>query len=104
MVIPDRILFKIPDNITYDEAALVEPAGVAAHAIAITPLKMNETIAVVGTGLIGLLVIQILKATTSGRVLAFDTLAERRERALEFGADAAFDPANSEKVQTVMRI
>ena len=96
VVIPDYIAYRLPDEISYEEAAMTEPAGVAAHALRITPVGFNETLAVVGAGLIGLLLIQILRTSTAGRIIALDTDPSRREKALVFGADKAFDPADSE--------
>ncbi len=93
VVVPERIVYKLPEGLDYVDAALAEPAGVAAHAIAITPVALGDSYVVVGTGLIGLLLIQILRASTPGLVIALDTDASRRDSALRFGADAAFDPA-----------
>jgi len=101
LVLPERILFKLPDSIDYVRAALAEPCGVAAHAVAITPLAEGETVAVVGTGLIGLLVVSILRASGAGKIIALDTQEDRRGSALEFGADFALDPTSPDTLQTV---
>ena len=95
VVVPERILYALPENLDYVDASLAEPAAVAAHARAITPVELGDSMAVVGSGLIGLLLIQVLKSSGSGIVAAFDTDPGRREAALEFGADHAFDPADS---------
>jgi (R,R)-butanediol dehydrogenase/meso-butanediol dehydrogenase/diacetyl reductase/L-iditol 2-dehydrogenase len=90
--------------LSYEEAAVTEPAGVAAHALRITPLALNETAAVVGAGLIGLLLIQILRASTSGTIIALDTDPARRQAGLSFGADTALDPAGKglgEKIREI---
>jgi (R,R)-butanediol dehydrogenase/meso-butanediol dehydrogenase/diacetyl reductase/L-iditol 2-dehydrogenase len=94
--IPELIAVPLPEGLSYEEAACTEPAGVAAHAVRCAPPELNETAAVVGSGLIGSLVIQILKASGSGRVFALDTDPARRETALASGADAAFDPAGGD--------
>lgn len=95
VLVPDHIVYRMPKGLSFVEAALAEPAAVAAHALRITPVQLNETVAVVGSGLIGLLLIQILRASTSGTIVALDTDGDRRKSALEFGADAALDPADS---------
>lgn len=95
VIVPDRISVHLPAGLSYEEAAVTEPAGVAAHALHITPVGLNDTIAVVGTGLIGLLLIQILKASQSGIVIALDTDPSRRDVSLSLGADYALDPADS---------
>lgn len=93
LVVPERILYALPAGLDYVSAALAEPCAVAAHAASLAPRKLGDSIAVVGSGLIGLLLIQILKATEAGPVIAFDTSPERRKAALGFGADHALDPA-----------
>jgi (R,R)-butanediol dehydrogenase/meso-butanediol dehydrogenase/diacetyl reductase/L-iditol 2-dehydrogenase len=94
VVVPDYIVYKLPAGLSFEEAAMAEPAAVAAHALRITPVTLNETIAVVGTGLIGLLLIQVLKASVCGRIIALDTDPSRRQAALGFGADVALDPTD----------
>jgi len=92
VVVPERILYPLPDGLDFVSAALTEPLAVAAHAASITPLGLGDDIAVIGTGLIGLLLIQVLKASCSGTIIALDTAPDRRQSALAFGADHAFDP------------
>ena len=93
VVIPERILYRLPDRLEYVSASLAEPLGVAVHAAAITPIGIGDSMAVVGTGLIGLLLVQVLRSSCSGPLVAFDTDRSRREAALRFGANAALDPA-----------
>jgi (R,R)-butanediol dehydrogenase/meso-butanediol dehydrogenase/diacetyl reductase/L-iditol 2-dehydrogenase len=92
VTVPDLVCYRLPDGLTYEEAALAEPAAVAAHAVRLSGIGLGEIAAVVGTGVIGLLLIQILRASSSGRVIALDTDASRRKAALAAGADAAFPP------------
>lgn len=101
VVVPDHILYKIPDGLSFAEAALTEPAAVGAHAFRITPVGLNDSVAVVGSGLIGMMLIQIVKASTSARVIAIDTDAQRRNIAVQMGADAAFDPADPQLLANI---
>lgn len=94
LVIPKRILYRMPDSLDFVDASIAEPAAVAAHAAAITPIAMGDSMAVVGAGLIGLLLIQILRAHSPGTILAMDTDPERRRAALAAGATASLDPAS----------
>ena len=96
VVIPDHIAVSLPADLSYEEAACTEPVGVAAHAVRMTPICLNDTVAVVGSGLIGNLAIQILKSSGAGKILALDTDPSRREVAKSFGLDAVFDPADSD--------
>jgi (R,R)-butanediol dehydrogenase/meso-butanediol dehydrogenase/diacetyl reductase/L-iditol 2-dehydrogenase len=93
---PEHICYPLPQDLSYEEAAMTEPAGVAAHAFRITPMGLDETVAIVGAGLIGLLLLDILRAGTAGRIIALDTDPARRETALERGADVVFDPAGKD--------
>ncbi|MDR1565731.1 MAG: galactitol-1-phosphate 5-dehydrogenase [Treponema sp.] len=95
VVVPEHICFLLPEGLSYEEAAMTEPAGVAAHAFRLTPVGLNDTVAVVGAGLIGLLVLGVLRASVSGKIIALDTDGNRRRTALDRGADAVFDPADT---------
>jgi (R,R)-butanediol dehydrogenase/meso-butanediol dehydrogenase/diacetyl reductase/L-iditol 2-dehydrogenase len=96
VVVPEHICYPLPAGLSYEEAAMTEPAGVAAHAFRLTPVGLDDTIAVVGAGLIGLLLIDVLRAATTGKIIALDTDPSRRETALKRGADAVFDPADKD--------
>ena len=59
--VPEHIIYKIPDSLPFDEAALVEPVSVAVHAVNRTPVQLADTAVVIGAGMIGLLTIQALR-------------------------------------------
>ncbi|GHU43282.1 galactitol-1-phosphate 5-dehydrogenase [Spirochaetia bacterium] len=101
VVVPERICFKLPDDLSFEDASLTEPAAVAAHAVRQTPVALNETVAVVGAGLIGLLAIQILRASGCGLVIALDTDAAHRKAALLAGACAEADPADADLLKKI---
>ena len=92
VTVPEHIVYAMPEGLDFIDASLAEPAAVAAHAAAISPLSLDDSLLVVGTGLIGLLLIQILRAGSAGRIIALDTDPSRRAAAIRFGADAVFDP------------
>jgi (R,R)-butanediol dehydrogenase/meso-butanediol dehydrogenase/diacetyl reductase/L-iditol 2-dehydrogenase len=100
-LIEERILFKLPEGLDFVQAAMAEPAGVAAHAIALAPPLLGEDVAVVGTGLIGLLILKLLRPITSGLIIALETDEARREKALSSGADYAFDPRDPDLLKEV---
>jgi L-iditol 2-dehydrogenase len=84
--IPGHILYHIPDNVTFEQAAMVEPVAVALHAINISGVKINDTSVVFGSGMIGLFIIQLLKLAGSN-VIAVDMLQEKLDMAKKAGAD-----------------
>lgn len=94
--IPQHILYMIPDKVSFTQAAMVEPVAVAAHAVKLASPQWNETAVVVGTGMIGLFLIQVLRSSGCGHIIAVDNDHIKRDLALEMGADHAFDPDDPE--------
>jgi len=90
--VPQHILYRIPDNVTFTQASMVEPVAVAAHAVGLTPLELNDTAVVVGCGMIGLFVVQVLRARGCGNIIAIDLEDDKIALAKELGADAGFNP------------
>jgi L-iditol 2-dehydrogenase len=91
----------IPQNLSFDLAALAEPLAIALHSVRISAISANETIAVIGAGPIGLLTIASLRAANAGRIWAIEPLPHRRELARDLGADAVLEPA--EAVAEILR-
>jgi L-iditol 2-dehydrogenase len=90
---PAHLLHPLPDQVTDAAGALLEPLGVALHALDLGHVRFGATVAVVGCGPIGLLLVQLLRAAGASRVLAVEPLAHRREAAREFGAHEVSEPA-----------
>ncbi|MDR3690989.1 MAG: galactitol-1-phosphate 5-dehydrogenase [Fimbriimonas sp.] len=82
-----RSLFKLPDGLTYEQAAMAEPVSVAVHAVDRACIKPGDRVAVVGVGMIGLLVVQVLKARGAGEVIAVDINQAKLAMAAAHGAD-----------------
>ena len=85
-------LCRLPDNVSFDHAALVEPLSVALHAVNRADPKPGESVAVFGVGPIGLGIVLGLRQRGIENIIAFDLSPLRRERAMALGARAAFDP------------
>ena len=85
--VPEHILYSIPNEVSYDQAAFAEPVSIALHGVNRVPLNPGDSAVVVGTGLIGLLVVQALKAKGAGTVIAVDIDERRLALAKELGAD-----------------
>jgi L-iditol 2-dehydrogenase len=90
---PTAFLYPLPDPLTDSDGALLEPLGVAAHALDLGHLRFGGSAAVVGCGPIGLLLIQLLRSAGAALVTAFDPLPHRRQAAARLGADLAGDLA-----------
>ncbi|MDN4075370.1 2,3-butanediol dehydrogenase [Fictibacillus terranigra] len=103
-VVNENMVHKLPDNMSYEQGALVEPAAVALHAVRQSKFKPGDTAAVFGTGPIGLLTIQALKAAGASKVFVVDLSEERRNLARKIGADVILNPAEVDAVQEIKRL
>jgi len=101
VAVPGHILYRVPDAVGFEQAAMVEPVAVATHAVGLTPVAVGDTAVVVGAGMIGLCLVQVLRAAGCGRVLAVDVEEERLALARQLGADAGLDPARGDVAKEV---
>ncbi|MCH2202445.1 MAG: alcohol dehydrogenase catalytic domain-containing protein, partial [Fuerstiella sp.] len=85
--VPARIVYHIPDTLSFEHAALIEAVSVAVHAANRTPIRLGDTAVVVGSGMIGLLVIQAVRLAGCSRVIATDVNDHRLDVARTLGAD-----------------
>lgn len=92
LTLPTRILHRLPDDMPFEEAAFAEPVGVALHAVSRAGDISGKSVLVVGSGLIGLLVIQALKRAGAGHITAVDLDDSRLELALKLGSTEALRP------------
>ncbi|KAK8198735.1 hypothetical protein M8818_006602 [Zalaria obscura] len=93
LVVPEYCVIKIPDNVSLEIAALVEPLSVGWHAVKISPFKPNDYVLILGGGPIGLSVIQALRARGSNcTIIVSEVSAKRKDYAKQFGADHVLDP------------
>ena len=88
--VPRSQLVPLPENFDGLDAAMLEPLGVAIHAVRLAKPQMGERVGVLGCGPIGLLIMQVLKAAGAGEIFACDPLAHRRAIATRSGADHVF--------------
>jgi (R,R)-butanediol dehydrogenase/meso-butanediol dehydrogenase/diacetyl reductase len=95
-VFPEYSILKLPDTVSDDAGAFVEPLAVAVHAVKRARLKIGASVAIIGAGPIGLLVMQACRAAGAGRVFVVEPLKGRRELAAKTGATAVFDPTQTD--------
>jgi L-iditol 2-dehydrogenase len=91
VAVPQHITYPIPDALSFEHAAMIEAVSVALHAVGLTPVKLGDTAVVVGSGMIGLLVIQALRLAGCSRVIAIDLEETRLRLAAELGAEVSLD-------------
>jgi L-iditol 2-dehydrogenase len=104
VTVPQHILYRIPDNVSFTEAALVEPAAVALHAINLSAILPNDVVVVIGAGMVGAFVIQLLKITGCKNIIAIDLEKEKLALAKQLGADACFTPDDTLLNKTLLEL
>jgi L-iditol 2-dehydrogenase len=104
LAIPQHILYKIPESVTFEQAAMVEAAAVALHAINISGTGTGDITAITGAGMIGIFVIKLLNISGSGKIIAIDNNPLRLLSAQKCGAENLFDPSElnlEEKIRSL---
>lgn len=102
VAVPAHILYAIPENISFEQAAMIEAVSIAVHATAISSVQTNDTAIVIGCGMIGLLCIQALKAAGCGKVIAIDQVNEKLELATSLGADLTLKSTDPDLMNKVL--
>jgi L-iditol 2-dehydrogenase len=103
VAVPARIVYRLPEAISFEQATFTEPLSVAVHAVNRTPITKNDTAVVVGTGMVGLMVLQALRARRIAKIIAVDIDKSRLELAQKFGADAALKADKCDVKQEVLK-
>jgi L-iditol 2-dehydrogenase len=87
--VPTSAVHIVPDNIDPAAAAILETLGVAIHAMDLARPRLMETVAVVGCGPVGLLLVQLARLAGAGKIVAIDPVEARTALACDLGADVA---------------
>lgn len=95
VAVPENILYRLPDDLSFDHAAMIEAVSIAVHAVNLTPHELGDTAVVVGSGMIGQLTVQAAKVAGFSKVYAVDIDDAKLERAKNLGADEAFNSKTS---------
>lgn len=90
---PAHLCTPLPDTFDLAQGALLEPLGVAIHAVTLAKLRPGDTVAVLGAGPIGLLTLDLALSSGVGAAYLSEPIAERRALAGEIGASAVCDPS-----------
>lgn len=98
---PEAQCFKINDDVDFDVAAMAEPLACVIHGIDLANIKPGQTVAVIGTGAIGFLMMQMAKIKGASTVIMCATNEERKNIALELGADYAINSRSEDLVEKV---
>jgi 2-desacetyl-2-hydroxyethyl bacteriochlorophyllide A dehydrogenase len=96
LAIPAHILYRIPDNVTFEQAAMVEAVAVALHSVNVSGIRTGDKCVVIGTGMIGISIIKLLRLSGASVIIAIDVDPVRLEQAKKAGADEAFLSVDTE--------
>ena len=94
----------IPDNVPDEAAALTEPCSVAVHAVRRSAVKLGDTVAVLGAGPIGMLVVQAARGAGATRILVSEPAPARAEAVRALGADAVINPLEEDVVERLVEL
>jgi (R,R)-butanediol dehydrogenase/meso-butanediol dehydrogenase/diacetyl reductase len=86
------MLFRLPDNVSFEQGALVEPLSTSLHAVRLSRVRPGDSVVVIGAGMIGLGTIQFLKLAGAGQIIALEISEAKAGLALKAGADIVLDP------------
>jgi L-iditol 2-dehydrogenase len=104
VAVPARIVYRLPQDLSFAEAAMLEAVSVALHAVHVSELDGGETALVIGAGMIGLLILQAARAAGCSRVFIADVDATRLKLAADLGADDTVQASEGALMQEVLRL
>lgn len=104
IAIPEHTIYRLPDDVGYADASMIEPLSVALHAVERAPPGREDTVLVVGAGMIGLLIVQVLRARGCGTIVVCDLDDSRLQLAQALGADVVVSPQRADVVATCLEL
>jgi len=104
VVVPERIVYRLPGELTFTEAAMLEAVSVGLHAVRVAGLSGGETALVIGSGMIGLLTLQAARAGGCSRVFVADIDPSRLKLARDMGADEVIQGSGADVIAEVHRL
>ncbi|MFH1881293.1 MAG: galactitol-1-phosphate 5-dehydrogenase [Planctomycetota bacterium] len=103
VAVPWWIVSKIPDDMSFVQSALLEPASIGTHAANRAPISTNDTVVVIGAGTIGLFILQAARLRGAAKVIVADINEFRLEVAGKLGADKVINPLKSDIRETIFK-
>ena len=106
VAVPARIIYRLPDSLSFADAAMIEAVSVALHAVGLTAPEKGSSALVVGAGMIGLLILQSLRVAGCGDIFVTDIDAARLQLAKKLGATETIEASaatTSEEIAVQVR-
>lgn len=102
VAVPQHIVYPLPAAMSFEDAALIEAVSVAVHAVNRASIRLDDSVVVVGAGMIGLLVIQAARVAGCGKLIALDLDDSRLRLATTLGADEGINAGASDLQERVL--
>ncbi len=94
--VPESQVYPFPAGLSYDEAAMTEPVACCLHGIDMCDISCGDTVAVIGGGMIGLIMLQLAKLQGAAKLILLEPVEEKRKLAMQLGADLTVDPIHQD--------
>ena len=104
IAVPEYIVYRLPPSLSFADAAMLEAVSVALHAVKLSRIEDGETVLVIGAGMIGLLILQAVRAAGCSRVFVADVDATRLKMAATLGADETLLGSEADVIREVLRL
>lgn len=102
VTVPEELVYKVADHVSLESAAMLEPISCCLHGMDLTGVELGDTVMVIGTGSIGLIMVQLVKHAGAATIIAVEPDQRRRELARAYGARICIDPLH-EDTSAVLR-
>ncbi len=98
---PAENVYHIPDTLTLQHAALAEPLGCCLHGMELLDVRLGETVAIIGLGAIGALMLQLLRHSAAGKIIVIEPEESKRRTAMELGATLFINPKTEDPSEAI---
>lgn len=92
VTVPEELVFPVAENVSYEAAAMTEPLSCCLHGMNLTDIRIGDNVMIIGTGNIGMIMLQLAKNAGAAKIIAVEPNDKRRQKAGEFGADICINP------------
>jgi L-iditol 2-dehydrogenase len=102
LAVPQRVLYRIPDALSFEHAALIEPFAIALHAVKRAGISSPKSAVVIGAGMIGLAIVQVLVSQGCRNIICMDVADDRLALATECGATNVLNSKTAEPIEAIL--
>ena len=103
VAVPAKQAYKLDDGTSFEEGAMTEPVACCLHGIDMCNIRPGDDVAVIGGGMIGLIMLQLARLKGAARVVLIEPVKEKREKALSLGAYMTVDPVKEDVAAAIER-